>query len=195
MREPKQDRSRETRDRILESAILCFAEHGWQATTTSLIADVSGVSRGALQHHFPTRDELVFAALAYLFENRVQQFPFDMPLPTGSDRFDFLVQRLLAYYASKDFKAALQIWAASTGEPELRERLIPIEERFARALYDRAVEVLDADTSDERTHRLIQTTLDLARGLGLADVLRDDVKRRQSISKFWASELRSIKRR
>lgn len=193
-REPKQDRSRETRERILESTVECLATKGWQATTTSVVADHSGVSRGALQHHFPTREELVLTVLDYMFESRVDRFQLDDEPPPGVDRFDCLVEQVLAYYASDQFKAALQIWTAAIGQPGLQEQLRPHEDRFSRTLYRRVAEVLGADTSDARTHRLIQTTLDLARGLGLADVLSDDSRRRQSIARFWAGELRSIKR-
>ena len=52
-----------------------------------------------------------------------------------------------------------------------------------------AVDHLGADDSDPRTHRLVQATLDLARGLGLADVLSDDSRRRAEIVKVWASVL------
>jgi hypothetical protein len=58
-----------------------------------------------------------------------------------------------------------------------------------------AVELLNADDSDTRTHRLIQLTLDIARGLGLADTLTDDSKRRRALARTWAEELRTIKTR
>ncbi|NLA66319.1 MAG: TetR/AcrR family transcriptional regulator [Leucobacter sp.] len=193
-REPKQDRSRETRVRILESTVDCLAKLGWQATTTSVVAERSGISRGALQHHFPTREELVLAAITHMFEHQLDMESIDESQVThGRDRFDYLVEQVLEYYASDLFKAALQIWTAAIAEPALRERLQPLEGKFARGIYDKAVRTLGADVTDERTHRLIQTTLDLARGLGLADVLHDDSKRRRSIAKFWAGELRSIK--
>lgn len=194
-RAPKQDRSRDTRDRILETAMDCLVTRGWQGTTTLVVADLSGVSRGALQHHFPTREDLVDGVLGHMYENRISgQFTINTVVPEGLDVFDFLVEQVLGYYASDHFKAALQIWTAATGNKHLQEQLVPYERRFARALYDQAVAALDADVSDERTHRLIQSTLDLARGLGLADVLSDDSHRRKSITQFWAGELRSIKR-
>ncbi|MFF2768616.1 TetR family transcriptional regulator, partial [Streptomyces bacillaris] len=52
---PKQDRSRATRQRLLEAAVACLAEHGWAGSTVSVVAERAGVSRGAAQHHFPTR--------------------------------------------------------------------------------------------------------------------------------------------
>lgn len=189
---PQQDRSRETRTRILEATIDRLARTGWQATTTAAVADRCGISRGALQHHFPTREELFLTALEHMF---VEQSALPKAKPAvGSDRFDILVEQVLDYYASDLFKAALQVWTAAAAEPALRGRILPLEAKFARGVYDQAVRVLDADISDERTRRLIQATLDLARGLGLADLLSDDAARRRKIAQFWAAELRSIKR-
>ena len=57
--EPKQDRSRATRQRLLEAAVSCLATRGWEASTVSVIAAEAGISRGAVQHHYPTREDLV----------------------------------------------------------------------------------------------------------------------------------------
>ncbi|MYM19117.1 TetR family transcriptional regulator [Brevibacterium sp. 5221] len=193
---PKQDRSRVTRERILESTIEALAERGWQATTTTVVAERIGISRGALQHHFRTREDLFLTALDAMFERNLQLTMRDEErLPDGDERFDVLVARIMDYYTSDAFTAALHVWTAAAGEPALRDRILPLEAKFARGVFEQAVELLDADISDERTRRLIQLTLDLARGLGLADVLTDDSARRARIAKFWAGELRSIKRR
>ena len=70
-REPKQDRSRVTRQLLLESTVDCLAEHGWAATTVTVAAEKAGVSRGAAQHHFPTREDLITAALEHMFDTRM----------------------------------------------------------------------------------------------------------------------------
>ncbi|AXR73412.1 MULTISPECIES: TetR/AcrR family transcriptional regulator [Auritidibacter] len=193
--EPKQDRSRATRDRILRSTISCLAESGWHGATMTLIAQEAGVSRGALQHHFPTREDLFLTAIDYMFEEREQaglQAPRSQATP--GDDFDHIVEKVLEYYASDVFKAALQIWCVAASELALKERIRPLEDKFARGIYTETVRILNADVSDERTRRFIQTTLDLARGLGLADLLSDDSDRRKKIAQFWAAEMRTIKR-
>lgn len=192
---PKQERSRATRDRILRSTIACLAEFGWHRTTTSVVAERTGISRGALQHHFPTREDLFLTAIDYMFDEQNQFGLFGPETVAGKgDDFDFIVEKVLEFYASDTFKAALQIWTVGASEPALKERVRPLEDKFARGIYDQTVKFLDADVSDERTHRFIQTTLDLARGLGLADLLSDDSSRRKRIARFWAGEMRSIKR-
>src|SRR4029453_13401545 len=67
---PKQDRSRATRRRLLETAIRCLANHGWEASTVAFIAAEAGISRGAGQHHFRTRQALHIPGLEHMFEER-----------------------------------------------------------------------------------------------------------------------------
>lgn len=191
-REPKQDRSRATRQRLLEATIESLAEQGWGATTVGVVAERAGVSRGATQHHFPTREDLITAALDYMFDTRMDDARRESSyLPDGAQRTEAVVERLVDYYTGTVFKAALQVWTAAAADPEMRARVLPLEEKFGRVAHRMAVEQLGADDRDPQTHRLVQATLDLARGLGLADVLSDDSRRRGEIVRAWAGVLDS----
>ncbi|WP_378734476.1 TetR/AcrR family transcriptional regulator [Nocardia brasiliensis] len=191
--EPKQDRSRATRQRLLEATIDCLAETGWAAATVAVVAERAGVSRGAAQHHFPTREDLITAALEYMFDSRTQQAKDEAiavaALADGVGRTEAVVAGLVESYTSPLFKAALQVWTHAAADPALRERIVPLEAKFGRISHRRAVEALGVDDSDPVTHHLVQATLDLARGLGLADVLTDDSARRKEIVQQWAATL------
>ncbi|SNT51575.1 TetR/AcrR family transcriptional regulator [Rhodococcoides kyotonense] len=191
-REPKQDRSRATRQRLLEATIDSLSEHGWGATTVGIVAERAGVSRGATQHHFPTRENLITAALEYMFDSRMEAAQAEAAtVPQGIGRTQAVVERLVDYYTGPQFKAALQVWTAAAADPEMRAWVLPLEEKFGRVAHRTAVAHLGADDSDPQTHRLVQATLDLARGLGLADVLSDDSRRRTEIVRAWAGVLNS----
>lgn len=185
-REPKQDRSRATRQRLLEATIDCLAELGWTASTVSVVAERAGVSRGAAQHHFPTRENLFLAALELMFDSR---------LVTAIDQGDrsrsteAVITDLLESFSGPFFKAALQVWTNAAADPVLRERIVPLEEKFGRFTHAATVRALGVDDNDPLAHHLVQVTLDLARGLGLADVLTDDSARRRVIAKQWAATL------
>ncbi|CCQ15318.1 putative TetR family transcriptional regulator [Rhodococcus sp. AW25M09] len=189
-REPKQDRSRVTRQRLLEATIDSLAEQGWGATTVGVVAERAGVSRGATQHHFPTREDLITGALEYMFDIRMDHARREaQDIAPGPGRTKLVVERLVEYYTGPMFKAALQVWTAASADPELRDRIVPLEERFGRRAHQMAVENLGVDDNDPVTHRLVQATLDLARGLGLADVLTDDARRRAEVVRSWADVL------
>ncbi|WP_407690538.1 TetR/AcrR family transcriptional regulator [Saccharopolyspora rhizosphaerae] len=189
-REPKQDRSRATRQRLLEATIDCLATQGWDATTVTAAAQRAGVSRGAAQHHFPAREDLITAALEHMFDARMAEIRAEgTRLPDGPGRTEAVVTRVVDYFTGDLFKAALQVWTAAAADPALRERIVPLEAKFGRTVHQVAIEMLGADDTDPTTRRLVQATLDMARGLGLADVLTDDSPRRKNIVAQWAKTL------
>ena len=58
----------ETRNHIIESAILCFSESGYEKTGVAKICRVSGISKGAFYHHFPTKQALFLECLNHWLE-------------------------------------------------------------------------------------------------------------------------------
>ncbi|MFZ4299167.1 TetR/AcrR family transcriptional regulator [Streptomyces cinereoruber] len=178
---PKQDRSRATRQRLLEAAVSCLAEHGWAGSTVSVVAERAGVSRGAAQHHFPTREDLFTAAVEYVAEERSQAL---RALP--SDDREAAVAALVDLYTGPLFRAALHLWVAATGEDQLRARVTELEARVGRESHRIAVEVLGADESRPGVRETVQGLLDMARGLGLATLLTDDRARRERVVSQWA---------
>lgn len=192
---PKQERSRATRQQLLETTIASLAEQGWSGTTVGSVARRAGVSRGAAQHHFPTREDLITASLEYMFERRIAQARANSEsVPGGAERPHALARLIVSAYTDDLFKAALHVWTAAASDPLLRERILPFENRFSREVFEMTIASLGADASDEHTRRTVQTTLDLARGLGLANLLSDDSARRDKIVAAWAEQLAGISR-
>ena len=190
MPEPQQDRSRATRLRLLQSAVECLATHGYAASTVSVVAAHAGVSRGATQHHFPTRDDLFTAAVDHVMHDRREQLRSQL-LPGSSSVRDTVrtVEVLFDLYCSDLFKAALVLWVAAGAEPSLREHVVPLEARIGRETHRLVVDLLDVDESRPGVREVVQATLDLARGLGLANLLTDDRRRRTKIARQWAANL------
>lgn len=190
-REPRQDRGWATRARLLESAVSSLAELGWSGATVSVIAERAGVSRGATQHYFPTREDLLTAAIEHMADVRLAEIRREATrLPAGSeDRTRDVVRLLVRLYTGPLFRAALQLWAAAGASEFLRELVLPLEARLGREAHKAAIELLGADESAPGVHEAVQATLDLARGLGLADTLADDSRRRERIIRQWASML------
>jgi AcrR family transcriptional regulator len=187
---PKQDRSRATRRRLLETTIRCLAQHGWEASTVGFVAAEAGISRGAIQHHFPTREALILGALEYMFSERTALLDgLSEPSESGAERVYAVVTGLVDAIGGELFRAALQVWTAAAADPELRAAVVPLERRFARGVHQQAVRLLGVDDTDPAVRALIQATLDLARGLALADVLTDDSRRRTRVVRAWSDQL------
>ncbi|MWA11860.1 TetR family transcriptional regulator [Streptomyces sp. BA2] len=180
-RSPKQDRSRATRQRLLEAAVACLAESGWAGSTVSVVAERAGVSRGAAQHHFPTREDLFTAAVEYVAEQRSTAL---RALP-AQDRAS-VVAALVDLYTGPLFRAALHLWVAASNEPQLGSRVTELEARVGRETHRIAVQLLGADESRPGVRETVQGLLDMARGLGLANLLTDDGARRDRVVGEWA---------
>ncbi len=58
---PRQRRSRETVERILDTAARIFDDRGYRATTTNDVAEAAGISIGSLYQYFPNKDALLVA--------------------------------------------------------------------------------------------------------------------------------------
>jgi len=57
-----QRRGEETRSRILDAALTCFSQYGYDATGVAEICRCAGLSKGAFYHHFPSK-QAVFLEL------------------------------------------------------------------------------------------------------------------------------------
>ncbi|WP_284744139.1 TetR/AcrR family transcriptional regulator [Amycolatopsis sp. RTGN1] len=120
---PVQKRAWDTRERILAAAVTCLAEDGYAATTTSRIQERAGVSRGSLLHQFPSRDDLLIAAVQHLAIQRVD----GIDIPRAAGTIDDAVEQIWLTFHGPLFKAALQLWAAAQHNPQLAEALRPRE--------------------------------------------------------------------
>ncbi|WP_069171287.1 TetR/AcrR family transcriptional regulator [Streptomyces griseus] len=178
---PKQDRSRATRRRLLEAAVACLAEHGWAGSTVSVVAERAGVSRGAAQHHFPTREDLFTGAVEYVAEERSAALRA-LPVQGRAD----VVAALVDLYTGPLFRAAIQLWVAACNEAQLRPRVTELEARVGRETHRIAVQLLDADEARPGIRETVQGFLDMARGLGLANLLTNDAARRDRVVTQWA---------
>ena len=74
-------------------------------------------------------------------------------------------------------------------DPALLAAVAPLELRVGREVHRLTVDLLGADESRPGVRELVQATLDLVRGLGLADTISDDARRRGRILDQWADIL------
>ncbi|WP_117211292.1 TetR/AcrR family transcriptional regulator [Allorhizocola rhizosphaerae] len=189
IRRPQQDRSRATRRRLLAAAIECLAELGWSGTTVVVVAERAGVSRGAAQHHFPTRESLVAGAIEEMSGLRAAGIDTSTPQADGKRRTHDVLDMLFSLYSGPVFRAALQLWIAAAADEALRAQIAPLEAQLGRQAHRLAVDLLRVDESEPGVRETVQATLDLVRGLGLADLLTDDAKRRARVLRQWAKTL------
>lgn len=190
VRVPQEERSRAMRTRLMDATVDCLVEHGFAGTSTTLISERAGVSRGAQLHHFPTKNDLVVAAVAHLTEVRAAELATAAAaVPHGPRRTRDVLRMLGDHFASPVFTAALELWVAARTDPALLAAVGPLEQRIGRETHRMTLDLLGADESRPGVRELVQATLDLVRGLGLAATITDDTRRRNRILDRWAQTL------
>ncbi|MCJ7858070.1 TetR/AcrR family transcriptional regulator [Corynebacterium kalidii] len=194
---PQQDRSRETRRKLLDAAIATLSEHGAAATTVSAVATRAGMSRGAAQRHFHTRDVLIeetvtefYSRLTRHLRQAVTDLGVSPGVSPGAATTTRVVELVVDSFSSDPFRAALHVWSAAAGaESGLRELIVSADARYAREVLQLMALALDADLTDPSTRELLRMTVDLARGLGLGAVLIDNADHRDKVVARWATML------
>jgi AcrR family transcriptional regulator len=134
-----QERSIATRAALLDAAIECLVERGYAATTTIETVRRAGVSRGAQLHHFPTKAQLLAAAVEHLFDRRRAEFVEALEaLHPKADRLDAALDLLWSMFQGPAFVAWTELWVAARTDPELALVVVDVERRFTeetRALF------------------------------------------------------------
>ncbi|GAA4094364.1 TetR/AcrR family transcriptional regulator [Zhongshania borealis] len=141
------EKSAMTRTAILDAAMTCFIEIGYANTTTALIANRAGVSRGAMMHHFPSRMSVMKAVIAYLHEMRLREY---MELMADIDTPDAQltnkdirnsVEMAWNYVNMPSFIAYQELLGASRTDPELKAVMDPVEKDFEKQFLQMAKSV------------------------------------------------------
>lgn len=131
----REERTADSRARILDAAVRCLVEDGYAAATTLRIQAMADVSRGRLLHHFPSRDLLLVAAAQHLAARRIQATEERVvTLPDGAERLDQVVELLWETFHEPHFWAAVELWSAARTNPQLAAVLRPEERRLGRVV-------------------------------------------------------------
>ncbi|HJP79518.1 MAG TPA: TetR/AcrR family transcriptional regulator [Pseudonocardiaceae bacterium] len=193
IRRTQAQRSERTRELLLTATIECLLELGYTGTTVQEVCRRAGLSRGAQQHHFATKAELMTHALEYLVSKLSDQVRDSVrDLADDPDRVAKAIDLLWDSYSGDLSTAALELWVAARTDPELRATLLPMDRalgRATRALYrelgwragDDGITAVPA----ERLDTLFWLTVNLTRGLALDVMIGGDPARRAEILAEW----------
>jgi AcrR family transcriptional regulator len=198
----QQQRREETRRALLDAAVESLIEVGFARTTTLEVQRRANVSRGALLHHFPSKAELLVAAVDHLAEMRAREMKaFASQLPPervnhgdadpdaapGTDaRTDVVLGLLWQCFSGTFFQVAMELRTAARTDPELR-RVLTIAERSlrdrivaqSRTLFGRAV------AEHPGLERALDLTLQLMIGAAMTSVLHGDTSRLDELIDDW----------
>ncbi|MFK8041116.1 TetR/AcrR family transcriptional regulator [Congregibacter sp.] len=156
-------RSIATRTRLISSAIEVLVDLGFAKTTGVEVCRRSGLTRGALNHHFPDFADLLVETLQTLYTRLLKVNvdahggPFEQVLLSSYERV-----------TKPEFKAVIELWLASCNDPEFGARLsVAIEKSailFSPAMVLANVQGADADDGDALYYMITEALIGIGVG-------------------------------
>ena len=185
----QQQRRDETRRALLDAAVESLIEVGFARTTTLEVQRRANASRGALLHHFPSKAELLVAAVDHLAEMRARELKMlAAQLPderAGRARTDAVLELLWQCFAGTFFQVAMELRTAARTDPELRPVLIAAERALRDRIVAQARTLFGKDVAEHPgLERALDFTLQFMIGAAMTTVLHEDPRLRELIEDF-----------
>ena len=190
-RRKQEERSATARAKLISSAITLFCERGFSRTATADIASLAGLTRGAIQHHFASRQELVTSILLDVEARVIESFSAAAPKPNVGieERIDILIDGLSKVSQSQVYLAAMDIWFTSRSDPELSEVVVQSVSRYT----DHFRKLWQNTFGDEVPENVItdcrRITVAVSRGLVFSRLIAPDNSSRSINQTFAATKL------
>lgn len=171
-RRTQEQRSEETRGRLIRATISLLIERGYARLTVADIARRAGVSNGARVHHFPTKEALVVAANRQAYEDAVAIGTQRSKSAARSkhpirDCFDDLI----SLYFGEFFVGSLDSVVAARTDKRLARQLHPVVSRYheeIRAAWTGALR--EAGYARRDADAIYDVILGTVRGMALTSV-------------------------
>lgn len=165
-----------TRENLINATISLIKEGGFAAASSSRIAERAGMTWGAAQHHFGSKEDILDAILEMSYE----KFIATMTAPslrsgTMADRVGVFVDRMWTHYQSDLYLVALEILLATREETDHADRAW--EARQGKAHLKIVREIFpDSKLGDARIQEALTFTHFCLTGLSIEGIFESQVK-------------------
>jgi AcrR family transcriptional regulator len=177
----QEERRAETQGRLLDATMECLAELGWSGTSTTEVARRAGVSRGAQQHHYPTKMLLVAASLEHLLER--QRLAYERAfaaLPEGDRNVEGALDLLWTTFREAPSLALMELAMAGRTDETLRTLSLDVNERVVQVILETFLRLFPESVDEETANTLIRTLFATLIGMTLQNSLDDDARGHQA---------------
>lgn len=177
-RRTQQERTARTQQTLTQATLEALVDAGYGGASTTEICRRAGASRGAMLHHYPTKADLMAAAVEQLFELRHEQFQAGVANLRGSERpLHDALMLVWAIYAGDTMQAWLELVVAGRSDPELSERLREVDARIFEQVRDTCARLVPGEPPVDGFARMVLTFFD---GLALHHALSGDCEEREA---------------
>lgn len=176
----------------MNATIDLLHDQGLARISTTEIARLAGVSRGALTHHFPTRESIIQASVTDMLATVTRDLhrfaeSFGERGGSSDEIVDYIWQRM----SDRLFYVTMEYLPEARHNDAFRADLVPMVRDFHNGL-DAIWSALAAKTGVEPNHvRIVMnSTMCLIRGMIAQTVLRNDSKYYSDMLDFWKHHVR-----
>jgi len=165
-RRTQAERTAETKRALIDATVRAVHRLGYAGATTAAIADEAGISRGSILHQFGTRAELMAQVVSHVFEYELQEYDRlmrEMQIGTRVSDWVELGWRVMNQPPSR---AVLEILLATRSDPQLAERVLPMQARVEQSALERNIARFGNDKGVALTR--MRVTVWTIRGLTIA---------------------------
>ncbi len=164
---------------MLDAAVESLIEVGFARTTTLEVQRRAEVSRGALLHHFPSKAELLVAAVDHLAEMRARELKqLASVLPeerAGRARTDAVIGLLWQCFSGSFFQVTMELRTAARTDAELRPVLVVAERQLRERILAQSRTLFGKDVAEHPgLERALDLTLQLMIGAAMSSVLHKE---------------------
>lgn len=176
-RRTQEQRSAQTRARLLDATIECLVRYGYRGTTTPRVAEMAGVTRGAQVHHFGSKNDLVVAALQHLAEKRTAALSGNVgDLAATEDPIGEVLDLLWDLHQGPMFIAAVELWVAGRTDPGLGGEVARVESIVATNLATTVGRLVPQQIHKQMLD-FLYTAMDAMRGILISSFVENDAAR------------------
>ena len=177
----QQAKSARAREGICSATIRSLAEVGYAETSIIRVAQMAGFSKGAVQHHFPTKEDLIAATVDTLLLRTVQRKE-SQPVSVEAALMDAW-QRFINTAA---YRALMEVLNASRTDKALAHRIADELVDWGKNLDQQSLASYRASSgNDQEVVMLLNMTRSFMRGLLIQEHYGVDQQTTQSYVKKW----------
>ena len=178
VRRTQAERSAAMRSRLLDATVDCLVTYGYAGTTTARVAEIAGVTRGAQIHHFPSKEDLVVAAIEHLAQQRTQAAMQEFGRVNASaDPVATVLDYIWEAHQGPLFVATIELWVASRTDPVLAHQIARVEPLVNSTLITAIAQIMPDHPDPKAIRDVVYTAMDAVRGILIASFVDGDTAR------------------
>ncbi len=192
-RRTQDERIEETRERLLSAAVRILSKRGYANFRLAEVSDVSGVSRGGLIHHYPSKDALVEGVLEYVFGRLLKRTEAKLDGVTDvASAISAMIESGLDFFFGTDFPIYIDLVLATRQGGTLPRTARALARRQSLSIEESWTATLVSFGLDEPTARNVVSMIwSLMRGLAIKAIGAGETAERDRIIDFAMKTVQS----